>query len=118
MTDLTRLKKDLLVECKDDHVGLWTFIKCVRLDLGVADPGRIRRLALEIIQEFLESGLVQAGFPTADGRGFKPWSLAPEEAVARINSEWDVLGREPNIGDIVWFTTTEKGDKEVEAVAV
>lgn len=116
MSDLNQLKADLLVECKDDHVGLWTLIKCVRLDLGVTDPAEVRRVTLELVVEFLESGLVQAGFPTADGRGFKRWDLSPEQVVARIEHEWDALGREPNIGDIVWFTTTEKGDKEVHAV--
>jgi hypothetical protein len=128
MIDWNQLKRNVLAECKDDYVGLWSILWQLRYVLNGgtyplqeddrADPADVRSLTLKLVREFLESGLVQAGSPTSDGRGFQPWLLSPSEAIARIDSEWEALGREPNIGDIVWFTTTEKGDQEVEAVAV
>jgi hypothetical protein len=63
-------------------------------------------------------GLVQAGFPTPDGRGFEPWSLGPNAGIDRINSEWNALGREPKIGEVVWFNTTQKGEKEAERLVM
>ncbi len=126
MMDLERLKREVLRECKEDHVGLWSIIWQLRYALNdgnyplpeedKANPAEVRRLTLEVVRDFLESGLVHAGFPTVDGRGFTPWRLPPAEVLARINAGWDALGREPNIGDIVWFTTTAKGDKEVEGL--
>lgn len=65
------------------------------------------RPILDILYGLLSSGLVQAGLPTLDG-GFEPWPFDPEEALARIESEWQELGRDPDIGEIVWFAVTEK----------
>lgn len=117
MVDLDRLQAELLQECKEDHVGLWTFLWVVRHALNdgayptkerdKADPTEVRRLSLELVRRLLKSGLVQAGFPTADGRGFVPWRMAPADVLKRIEAEWNGLGHEPNMGDIVWFTTPE-----------
>jgi hypothetical protein len=30
--------------------------------------------------------------------------MPPQEVIARIEAEWTGLGRDPNIGQIVWFT--------------
>lgn len=121
MVDLGRLQAELLQECKEDHVGLWTFLWVVRHALNdgaypskehdKADPAEVRRLSLELVRRLLESGLVQAGFPAADGRGFVPWQMTPEAVLKRIEAEWNAPGHEPNIGDIVWFTTREVPDK-------
>ena len=48
---------------------------------------------------------------------FEPWSLSVHETVDRINRESDAVGRDPNIGDILWFTSTEKGDTQAEQFA-
>jgi hypothetical protein len=115
--DWNQLKSELFEECKDDHVGLWSIIWQVRhaINDGTfpgpgsdrSDPKEVRRLSLQMARELLESGHVQAGFPTPDGRGFVPWQLSSAEVLARIEREWDSLGREPNIGDVVWFTEGE-----------
>jgi hypothetical protein len=127
MIDLKRLKRDILREGDEDHVGLWSIIWQIRHELNDeeyprreedrADPGEVRSVTLRLLQDLLQDGLVKAGFPTPDGRGFEPWSLEPHEVIRRINSEWDALGREPNIGEIVWFTATEKGEKELKKIA-
>jgi len=124
MVDLERVKRGVLKEGTEDYVGLWMIIWQIRYILNGggypsqredrADPLQVRRLTLALVQELLEQGLVEAGAPTPDGKGFKPWPLEPHEVVGRIQSEWDTLGREPNIGEIVWFTDTEKGAKEDE----
>jgi hypothetical protein len=48
---------------------------------------------------------MQVGQPAPDGRHFVPWDLPPDQAVKRIEQEWAVLGREPTIGEIAWFTS-------------
>jgi hypothetical protein len=45
------------------------------------------------------------GHPAADGRHFVPWILPAEAAIGRIAVEWSALGREPDIGEIAWFTS-------------
>jgi hypothetical protein len=115
MIDMNQLKRDVLAECEEDYVGLWSIIWRVRYALNDgqyplpeddrADSSEVRRLTLQLVQDLLEAGLVQAGSPAPDGRGFARWSLRPREVVRRITSEWDALGREPNIGEVVWFAT-------------
>ena len=107
--------KELLLECYDDHVGLWAIIWVFREELQVADLGERRRMTMEIVRYMLGTGLVQAGFPTSDSTGFNPWDTSPTETIARIESEWDKLGHEPNIGDIVWFTA--KDEHAVEKIS-
>ena len=128
MIDLNRLKRDVLKESAEDYVGLWSIIWRIRYELNdqeyppreedQADPVEVRCMTLGLVQDLLQDGLVRVGFPTLDGRGFEPWSLEPGEVTYRINLEWDALGREPNIGEVVWFTTTEKGTKEVQRISV
>jgi hypothetical protein len=95
MIDLNQVRREVFEECREDPVGLWSIIWQIRYALNDgtyprreddrADPAEIRRLTLGVVQELLESGLVQAGFPTPDGRGFKPWPLALAEVMARIS---------------------------------
>jgi hypothetical protein len=70
-----------------------------------------RSVVFRVVKNLLESGLVVAGWPTPDSCGFIPWSLTTNETLARIEAEWDALGRDPTIGGIVWFTTSEAGDR-------
>jgi hypothetical protein len=50
---------------------------------------------------------MQIGQPAPDGRHFLPWGLPPEQAVRRLENEGAALGREPDIGDLAWFTSAE-----------
>ena len=38
-----------------------------------------------------------------DKNGFEIWQMRPEDVSARIESEWKHLGRDPTLGEIVWF---------------
>lgn len=107
MDELSAFKAHLLEEAKEDEVGLWYIISGLRDDCGVVDPLENRRVTLEVVKELLEAGHVQAGYYSPDGTGFEPWPLSPREVIARINSEWDALGREPNIADIVIFMSPD-----------
>ncbi|MEA5471832.1 hypothetical protein [Spirulina sp. 06S082] len=66
---------------------------------------------MSLIKKTLDNGLIQAG-TFSEEREFQIWDLSTKKILARIEREWDNLGREPNPGEIVWFITTEKGDKE------
>lgn len=94
----------ILTECDDDYVGLWSIYRQVK-EAGFADP---KSDTLSLIRFLLFTGAVDAGVPDANG-GFKAWRLTPEETLRRIAKEWSGLGREPDIGDIVWFTTPATG---------
>jgi len=112
MNNLEKVKRDFLVECTDDYVGLWSVIWHIKHDLKEEDSENIRAISVALIREFLELGLIKAGNPRITGE-FVEWQLDPEGIVERLEREWNELGREPNIGDIVWFTSTKAGDAKV-----
>src|SRR5438046_12396 len=97
--------ESLVEECHADHVGLWEIVNAVRLDLGAKNATETQALALRLIRRLLEERGMQVGHPAPDGRHFVSWDLAPDQAVRRIEQEWSALGREPNIGDVAWFTS-------------
>ncbi|MBS0208236.1 MAG: hypothetical protein JSS27_04705 [Planctomycetes bacterium] len=87
-------------ECEDDYVGLWSIYRQAK-EAGLDDP---KLWTLAIVSFLLHANIVQAGAPDDQG-GFIPWKSSPDDAWRRIASEWQNLQREPDIGDIVWFTT-------------
>lgn len=101
------LKAALLEECKDDHVGLWSVIFDVKTTFKDKNPVKVKEITLQVIKDLLDAKLIVAGFPTKDGRNFEAWDYSTEEIISRISSEWDALGTEPNLGDIVWFTSID-----------
>ena len=97
-----RLLEDLLDECDDDYVGLWSIVACVRR----AKYDDAKQVTLALLQFLLSLGVIHAG--ELDARfGFVPWTLTADEAIHRIRQEWDQLGSDPRLGDIAWFTTCE-----------
>ncbi len=108
---LNELEKEVLVECAEDHNGSWFIVGQVARHVGSDDLQEVRKRTTQVLHDLLKDGLIQAGFPTLDGRGFEPWSLSVNETLDRINTEWDSLGREPKLGEIAWFTTTDEGDR-------
>ena len=69
----------------------------------------------------MNDGLISAGHVRVveqENRAvFDHWNLTPSETVARISKEWDKLGRLPTIGDIVYFTITDKGMEYLRTIA-
>jgi hypothetical protein len=93
----------LIAEAQEDEIGLWLIIATLRNDLQVTDPALIRSKTLDCVRELLESGEVVAGYYKTDAGGIESWDMPIAKIVSRIDREWDELGHEPNIGDIVVF---------------
>jgi hypothetical protein len=96
-----------LIECCEDHLGLWRVVMTVEDDLRAGD---VREAVLQILGELLEEGWIEAGDL---GRAFVPWRLPPPAILVRIAREWDALGHDPGLGDIVWLRATAKGEREM-----
>ena len=104
-----------LLSCYDDYTGLWVFIRTVEQEHKDIDELEAQNKTLELIEYMLNQNLIRAGMFDGKG-GFEYWNLPNKEIIARIRSEWNALGRKPNIADIVWFDTTEKGNREAETL--
>jgi hypothetical protein len=92
-----------LYEAARDVVGLWELCGAARDDWGAETPEESKPLVLGFVRELLANG-VQA----VDIANGQPWpDQRPVSVLARISREWDALGREPNVPDIVWFKKTD-----------
>jgi hypothetical protein len=99
--------ESLAEECHADHVGLWEIVDAVRSDLGSTSASETRALTLRLVRSLLSERGMQVGHPAPDGRNFISWDLSLDQAVSRIEKEWSALGREPNIGEVAWFTSAQ-----------
>jgi len=90
-----------LVEAQDDQIGLWEIVREVPQQTGPGEAAMDETLA--VIRELLARGL-QAGDPPYSTDGYRAWAdQQPDRVIERIRRDWMVLGRTPNIPDIVWF---------------
>ncbi len=100
------IEKDFLTECKEDYVGLWVLVRAYREAKPEISTDSIRTEVLSLLSKLLKENKIIAGNPNASGE-FVKWELSEEECVNQIEMLWSSLGREPDIGDIVWLTSFE-----------
>lgn len=98
-----KILEALAEECKEDYVGLWEVVKQVRRAFPDAEAGEIQAISLDLVRDLLRSGQAVAGDLSNEGQ-FLDWRLDVDRAVERIGEEWDRLGRDPNISEVVWLT--------------
>jgi hypothetical protein len=88
-----------IYEAGTDVLGLWQLCRSAHRDWGAKDPNEVKTLVLGFVR-----ALLQRGVQAVDVRDQRPWAdQDPENVIARISREWDVLGHEPNVPDIAWF---------------
>lgn len=106
------IKQSLLAECEEDFTALWKVHWEINHALGQNfDREKAREMTMELVEFLLDSGRVEAGDPTAEGK-WVPWGLSKAAAMARIESEWDSLGADPDSGtEIVWFYAPAKKNR-------
>ena len=111
MWRLTPLHRKFLVYCADDWSGPWILVVDVHLNDPEADDKTVQTRTLAILRDLLEAGYIRAG-DLVDFKNdtFIPWDLTVDQAIDRIHTEWDTLGRDPKPWEIVWFTSTREGD--------
>lgn len=109
------LKKDMVADTVEDYMDLSFYAKFVEDAFGTNDPAELMFYTAAVVHSLLEDDLVQAGVPTPGG-AFEPWEEDPDTAVERILVEWRALGRRPNLWEIVWFNTTDKGEAYAEEI--
>ena len=88
-----------IYEATEDVLGLWQLCRSARYEWKAKTPEEVKRLVLGFVRALLQHGL-----EAVDVQNQQPWkNQDPDSVVERISREWDDLGREPNVPDIVWF---------------
>jgi hypothetical protein len=94
--------RDILAkEVQTDCVGLWAVLWAVKERLPSLTPAEARATVLAVVREALEREIVVPG--EFSEMHFVPWEASLKEAMERLESAWLALGREPNLGEVVWF---------------
>lgn len=117
--ELQEIHKSVLAECAYDDVGLWSIIVHVYGESYARRsilPDQVRRETIKVVNDLLSEELVEAGNP--NGPEFVRFSWSMAEIIDHIESEWDRLGRTPDVGEICWFRATPKGKKLVNELGL
>lgn len=114
---IERIESEALEDCR----ALWKIVSYAACDTGrdedydeddpavahpnaITDPILIKAKTLSLVRDLLNTKLMMAGGLADGGRNIEPWPISVEEVVARIDSEWTALGKEPDMrNDIVWL---------------
>lgn len=126
MSQFTPLEREILQACSEDDVGLWEAVWRAQQEFPKASADEIKEIVLSALHMLLTARLIDAGRSVARdssyirsdwrsvfGLGYDivSWNLPADQAIERIRQEWDALGGEPTIGDIVWFVSTTEGER-------
>jgi hypothetical protein len=103
------LSRELVALAEEDYADLSTYLHETEEIMGAFSDEDMKTYTLSFVYYLLKAEMIQAGIPTPDG-GFKIWNTGPQQATERIQEEWNALQRDPELGEIVWFNTTAKGE--------
>lgn len=88
--------------CAGSDVGLWWLADDIRQLRPDASEGEIRQETLRALRPLLSQDSLRA-VSLLPGGAYRSWEGSVDEQLARIETEWALLGRPPDIGEIVWF---------------
>ncbi len=111
--EFEKTKSYILAWSIEDTVSLYFIPSFVEQCYHYKDFELIKIRSFELIKNLLDEGLVKAGDLLEDNT-FIPWNMSIAEILAKIKVEWENLGRELYMYELVWFEITEKGRKEFE----
>jgi hypothetical protein len=88
-------------EVEGDHVAPWHICKELRRRMPTASDDKVRQASLEVARGLLSFPQVEIStYDNEDSRYDGPWAVPVDEAIARIDLEWQALGRDPGPGEI------------------
>ena len=108
-----KTKSFILAWSIEDTVSLFFIPSFVEQCYRYEDAKLIKNTSLAIIKNLLEEELVRAGDLLADNT-FIPWKMSIDKIIDKIKQEWESLGRELEMYELVWFEITDKGRREFE----
>ncbi len=108
-----KTKTAILAYCIEDWTSLYFVPSFVKQFYRYEDSELIKITSLAIIKNLLDEELVKAGDLTNDNK-FIPWKMSIDEILGKIKFEWENLGRELYMYELVWLDITKKGRKEFE----
>lgn len=110
---IEELKRGLVADAAEDYLDLSFVAHDIREASKASEDEEVLFYTVAVLDRLLDEGLIRAGTPTAVG-GFDAWEADTRCAVERILAGWRYLGRAPELGELVWFDATDKGEAYAE----
>jgi hypothetical protein len=107
---LSRCVDELLKRGLDDWIQAAEVAGIVKSVGSVATEREIRDLALDLIRDVIERGLMKIG-EVSEKEGFVEWKVPIPEAVERVRGAWDALDGMPDLGEVCWLANSDRGDR-------
>jgi len=93
---------------REDYLELSYLTFLAEEQLATRDSAEVRPALLEALRRLLLNGQLHAGILEPPGE-FKSWSLAPEDAYARVEAGLNQIAGSPQVGEVAWFAVPEGG---------
>lgn len=90
-------------------------VASVAIEIGGArSPDEIREQSMRIIRSLVEMGIMELGDigdldPRIEAGQFQRWSMSDRDSIARVETEWRALRRNPGLWEIGWLQLTPHG---------
>jgi hypothetical protein len=112
---IERLESEILARGQSDYTGLWELPAVLRHIEPDMSPMEIKKSILKSVRSLASKELVEIGElarisidePLVE---FVRWPVSVAQAMERIETEWDSLAGELDIGAIGWLSNTPAGD--------
>lgn len=114
MTTIESCIDEVLKRGLDDWIQAAEVASVVQSIAGQRSNASIRRITLEVIETLIQRGLMRAGEVTREG--FYEWDLTADQALEKIVTTWNALGRLPELGEVCWLSNTAQGDSRARSM--
>jgi hypothetical protein len=104
--DLQSVLRDVYAECLEDYVGLWSIVRQVKAAYPRSTSAEVMSLTMQLLEKLISEKGVAAG-DFAEDRTFRAWELPTPEMLEKVQLAWESVGRDPDIGEIAWFTVID-----------
>ncbi len=101
--DLASVLDDVHAECLDDYVGLWSIVRQVKAAIPGSTSAEVMSATMQLLKELMSKQGVAAGNFAPD-QSFHAWEIPAAQVLENVRCAWQFLGRDPDIGEIAWFT--------------
>lgn len=110
------MRDDVLLSGIDDWVGLWEVVRSAQeyAEPNMAAVGEVQDLVILVVQKLLAESLVEIG--DLHGLDFQPWPISIREALTKVRTAWQALGRNPSIGEVCWLNLTDQGNALAQSI--
>jgi len=98
---IQEVKDQIMSEALEDEIGLWWLYGQAK---DRFPPDLVKAACLQVIAECLKGGLRAGQYEEgSDTWDFHAWDMSDDMIIRNIQSQWDKLGREPDLRDNIYL---------------